>query len=100
MMERKAKSRGNRVSIAQPKNAFKKLGAFVPKHHAEKMIVDDFFHALRNASEQFFAIENGRDFAADVVEKRQGNRRLWRGQKKVRGYRISVVPERECSGFG
>ena len=100
VMQRKAKARRNRVAVAQTENAFEKLRVFVPQHHAEKMIVNDFFDALRDATQQFFAIENGREFATDVVQQRERACRFRHGQNQVRGYRISVFPERECSEFG
>jgi len=47
------------------------LSPFVPKHDAKNVVVDEFLDALRYAAQQFFAIEDGSDFAADFVEQRQ-----------------------------
>ena len=35
------------------------------------MVVNQFFDAVRDAPEEFFAVEDGGDFPADIVEQRE-----------------------------
>ena len=49
-------------------NAFEKLAGLVPEHHGEDVIVHDALDVLRDAAEEFFAVEDGGQLAADFVE--------------------------------
>ena len=62
--------------------AFEKLRLFVPQHHREDVIVDDFFYALGDTAKQFFAIENGSEFAAYVVKQAKRFRLLRKSGKQ------------------
>ena len=70
-VERHAEAHGTRIFIAKGENALEKLGCVVPEHHAKSMVVDETLDALGDAEEQLFAIEDGREFAAYLVQQRQ-----------------------------
>ncbi len=67
-MKGNAHAHGDGVTIAHDEDALELLRFFIPQHDAENVVVDKFLDALRDAAQQFFAVEDGRDLAADFVE--------------------------------
>src|SRR5260370_2422153 len=71
LVEGNAHARGDGVAIAHDEGAFEVLRFLIPQHDAENVIVNEFLDALRDATEELFAVEDRRDFAADFVEQRK-----------------------------
>ena len=69
--ERDAEARGDRVLVMEGEYAFEKLCSLVPEHDGEDVIVDELFDVLGDAAKEGVAVENGGEFAADIVEKRE-----------------------------
>ena len=100
MIERNAVSRGDRIAVTHCESGFEMLGPFVPKHDAENVVVNEFLDALRYAAQQFFAIEDGSDFAADFVKQRQRVGLLGIRHEETSGDGISVAHKRKWREFG
>ena len=76
------------------------LGTFVEQHYGENMVVNQFFDALSDTAEQLFAVENGGDLAADVVQQGKRVGLLGVRDKQARGDGISFTHQRKWSEFG
>jgi hypothetical protein len=76
------------------------LGAFVPEHDRENVVVDELFDALGDAAKELVAVEDGGELAADVVEKREGIGLLRMGIEERLGDGIGVPVKREGGDFG
>src|SRR5205085_1191800 len=63
-----AEARRDGIFVVHCENAFEQLCFLVPQHYREHVIVDDLFYAFGDTPEELFAIENGSEFAADVIE--------------------------------
>ncbi len=99
-VQRDRQPRRDGVAVALRKSAFEVLCAFVKEHHGENVIVDQFFHALSDAPQQFLAVEDGGNFPADLVEQRERVGLLGVGDKQARGDGISVTHQGKGSEFG
>jgi len=50
------------------KNAFQKLRLSFHSITVKTSVINDFLYAFRDATKQLFAVENGSQFAADVIQ--------------------------------
>ena len=64
------------------------------------MVVDDFLDALCNFAEQLFAVEDGGDLAAHLVQKREGAGLFGIGNQKTRGDGVGVADQGKASELG
>jgi hypothetical protein len=53
------------------KNDFQLRGFFIPQHYAEEVVVHDLLDAVGDAAKKLVAIQNGRDFLADLGKQRE-----------------------------
>ena len=99
LIQRDAHGEGDGILVLQGKDAFEVLRRFIPKHDAEDIEVHQGFDAVGNAAEELFAIEDGGELAADVVE--QGKRAAVFGKVGENGRRdrISVADGGKASEF-
>src|SRR5262249_16243568 len=64
------------VLVMHGEGAFEKLPVLVPEHDCKELIVDELLDALRDAAEEFFAVENRSQLATHFVEQREALRLL------------------------
>src|SRR5256885_12264333 len=76
------------------------LGVFVPQHHAEHVVVDQFLDALRDASQELFSIQDGGNLAANLIQQGQSIGLLGMRDKKTRGYGVRIAYQRKEREFG
>ena len=67
-VKRHTEAYGPRIFIAHCENALEMLCGFVPEHDAKHVIVDEALDALGDAAQQLLAVQDGGQFAADVVK--------------------------------
>ena len=91
--ERNTEARGNGVLVVHGEDAFEELSLFIPKHDGEDVVVDELLDVRGNAAQERFAVENGRKFAADVIEKRESLGLLGEGKKKRLRNRVGFGEE-------
>src|SRR6266850_1286623 len=99
LMKRELHASLDGILVAHGKSTFEELRLFVPEHHAEDMVVDDFLDALGDAAQEFFAVENRGELAAHLVEEQEGLGLFrMRGEKALR-YRIGAAEMGKSSEF-
>src|SRR5882672_2700234 len=97
LMKRELHASLDGILVAHGKSTFEELRLFVPEHHAEDMVVDDFLDALGDAAQEFFAVENRGELAAHLVEEQQGLSLFrMRGEKTLR-HRIGIAEQSEST---
>src|SRR5690242_8325634 len=88
LMKRKPRTRGNGVVAAHGEDGFEELALLVPEHDGEHVVVHNFLGARGDAPEEFFAVENGSQLAADFVKERKRLGLLRVGDKQALRNRV------------
>jgi hypothetical protein len=87
------------VDVAHGEDAFETLRFFIPEHDTEHLVVDELLDALRDAAEEFLAIEDGGEFAADLVEQGKRGGLLRVGHEQARRDGIGVADHWKWKAF-
>ena len=93
-------ARRDGVLVAHGEDAFEELGLFVPQHNAEDVVIDKALDVLGDAAEEFFAVEDRGQFAADLVEEYERLGLLGVGSDEALRDGIGVADHRKGSEFG
>ena len=96
LMKRELKARGDGFVGAHGEDAFEQLGLLVPEHDAEDVVVDHFLDALGDAVEKFFALQDGGELAAYLVQEHERFGLLRMREEKTLGHRIGITQKGEC----
>jgi hypothetical protein len=75
------------------------LGLLVPEHDAENVILDDFLDALGDAAEELFAVKDGGDFAADLIEQSERIGLLRVREEKALRNGVRITQQRKRADF-
>ena len=91
LMESEPHARGNGIIAAHAEDALQQLRLFIPEHDAEDVIVNDFLDALGNPLEELLPVKDRGQFAAHLVQKRQGLRLFRIGDKQTLRNRVRIT---------
>src|SRR6266850_4279327 len=99
LMKRELRASRDGILVAHGKSTLEELSLFIPEHDAEDVIIDDFLDALGHAAQEFFAVQNGGELAAHLVEEQEGLGLFrMRGEKTLR-HRIGIAEKGKSSKF-